>query len=287
MKASNTNKNVAPDLFYIIGINNNWKFSRKTLTVLVFFLISLFLGLIGTVLYQYLYYHSIFVKVQQRYDAQKLQTNNLQDNLEKLERQYLVLKQEIDKKDFIISMTQELSVENTEENSLSKKNEKKALQEISNLQNTLDARETEIRNLENQNKKSAQKIQAMLQRIADLKQKIRDETENVASASLQPDLVIEQFTAAHESNLVSIQFNLKSLGNRSQAGYIMILPVREEEQDQKIELDIENAESFSIKRFRTISKEFSQSADQPMMALRIAVWSRDKKKLLDQIFSLK
>ncbi|MBF0288813.1 MAG: hypothetical protein HQM14_13440 [SAR324 cluster bacterium] len=286
MKTSIARKNINPELFYFIGMNNNWEFSRRTLTALVFLLIGLFLGLIGIIIYQYLHYDSIFIQAQEQYKAQQLQTSNLQENLRKLKRQYLILKQEIDKKDFIISMSQDSSTERPKGQLFWRNNEKKTLQEISNLQNSVNTKEDAIQNLKSQNRASVQQIQTMLQKIADLKRKIREQAEKAAATPVKSDLELEQFNATYESNQISVHFNLTSLGNRSQAGYIMILPVHQEQPNQKIELDIEKAESFSIRRFRKFSAEFPKDTQQPFTAVQVTVWDRNRQKLLDQSFPL-
>ena len=286
---------VTKETFYFVGPKTNWKFSRDQLVALAIFSVGIFLAIIGITTYQHFFYQSLFAKLQQQIKEQSIKNQELERNSKELEQQHIVFEQQIDQKKFLLSLAQKVSPSDKQKDATLQEKEETFLKEILAKKKILEDQTAQIENLKSQSRQSLRKVRFLKKKAQDLEKQLEAQKEQlperpttvppttIPSRLVQPvGLMIDQFIMTAKDNSISIQFNLRNISDEVHSGYIMILALREEELDQTILLDPDTTETFTIRRFRSFSKDFVQTPTTPYIAISLIVWDRNHKKLLEQ-----
>ena len=279
--------------FLFVGPKSSWKISRTRLVVLCAFASGLLALLIAISIFQFFSYHTLVAELRINYENQMTTNQQLRSNLKELEEEQLVLERQVDQKKFLLAVTKKPdSIIKKEDETALQTKEKELLQEITDLQNTLNARANRIVELEAQNKQSQSAIQELFQKIPLVKRQVLSQSTTTPFASIPSqtipplDLMIDQFRMTVKKKSIEVQFNIRNTGNKTQAGFVIVRALRQEELGEEIPFNRSQSMRFVIKRYRPFSKTFKQTSTNPYIALRLIVWDLNENRLLEEHYAV-
>ncbi len=277
--------------YYIIGPRRNWEIDRSTFMVGGALLSIILFALIFAPIYQYFIHEFTSASLEKAYETQKSTTQKLETNLEQLQQNLLALQKELDDKNTSLGNLQTIQTLDTKAQLATKEKVFNYQLETNNLLTNIKKKDAQIKELKEQQNKSTEQIQSLSAHISNLEKLLKEPpTKKVTdiSSSLpknnQTPLIIDQFQINSDENMISVRFNLRNTGNKAQSGYVSITPLLKEQLNKKLIFNNRDTLSFLIKRFRLFSKEFEKSEPLSFAAIRIIVWDRNKKNLLNQNF---
>lgn len=290
---------VTNEIFYFVSPKTNWKFNRNQFIVLGCLLVGLFITILALSIYQHFSYQSLFTNLHQQEKKQRSVNQELQQNLKVFEQQHIVLKQQIDQKDFLLSLVQKDSSIDKEKEETLREKETEFLQTIADKQKELATKSTTLDELQSQFKQSLRRIRFLSNINEELEKQWQNRKKQIQetptsippptipSVIIQPlRVIIDQFQMSPKEDSVSIQFNLKNISNEVQTGFILIHALQEEELGQEILFDTDKAMTFTIRRFRRFTQDFVQPQTHPYLAIALVVWDRSYQKLLEEHYPI-
>ena len=276
--------------FLFVGPKRSWKINCIRLYVLGTFAIILFLLLFGISIFQLFFYRTVVAKLQNAYENQSSTNEQLSDVIKDIEEKHLVLERQVDQKKFLLAVTKKPDSFKKEDETVLPAKEKELLQEIMELQNTLNAREGQIADLEAQNIQSHNTVLQLFQKIPLVKKQVLSQSTSgfvasIPSQAIIPiEVMVDQFQMTVKRNSIQVQFNIRNTGKNTQAGYVIVRALREDEIGDQIPFKRRETMRFVIRRFRPFSKSFKQNSTNPYVALRVIVWDISEKRLLEEQF---
>ena len=282
------------DTYYFVGPKTNWKFRPKKLIVLGGVFAGIGITIIGFSIYQHFSSQSLIASLEQQEQQQQSLNQELEHNLKTLEEEHIGLEQQIDQKEFLLSLAQKNVPSDSEEDVSLREKENELLQTIAEKKQEFDTKTTTLDERQGQFKEMLSKIRFLSQKREELAEQLQVRINQrkkppstpppttIPTLIIQPvSLTIDQFQMRSLEDTISLQFNLKNIGDEVQRGFIMIAALHEEELGQEIVFDADKTLKFTIRRFRTFTKEFVQSQPAPYLAIALVVWDRKHHKLLE------
>ncbi|MGK5094040.1 hypothetical protein WDW89_18755 [Deltaproteobacteria bacterium TL4] len=266
---------------YIVGPKKNWELSRTHLLAIVGVLGGIFLTLVGFSTYLYLMGQYQTEKLQQRYQEEKLKTEKLQENFNRLEHEF---------EEKLTQLRQQLQERPEPEN-------QPVPQTASGVQLRLKEKDTFIKDLQEQQQQLILENQQLKDKVQFADDQNLPDSPIQLSASISPismlsspgseEVTVEQFRYGFsEPNQMKVQLHLKNLTDVIQSGFVRILPVYKSQLVTDIPFKRYQVTSFSIRRFRSFEKEITNNTDKPYTSVRVTVWGKNQEKLLDQYYPL-
>jgi len=277
--------------YYIIGPRRNWEIDQSTFIVVSALLATIFFVLLFVPISQYFLHEATSASLQKTYETQKSTTEKLETNLEQLQQKILALQKKLDEKNTSLANLKTIQKSDTQAQLATKEKVFNYQLEANNLLTGIKKKDSQIKKLEAQQKKYSQQIQSLSAHISNLeklfKEKPTQKTTDIASLlpkNNQTSLLIDQFQIRSDKNIIAVNFKLRNTGDKTQSGYVSIAPILKEQLNKKLGFNNSDTLSFLIRRFRPFSQEFEKSPNLSFVAIRVTVWDRNKKNLLNQNF---
>lgn len=284
-------QNFPKEMFYLVGPKFSWKFSRNLLKGGGIFAGVVFFSLIIGSIYQYFFYQSLFQEINEQQTQQTAQTQGLGQQIQELEQKHVTLEQQIDQKNFLLSMTKQPDLVKQQDGKIFRQQESEKLRQIADLKKERDRKTKQVALLQEEEKKADKKIEVLFEQIAKLTRDLQKQP-SVSSSSIPSfqaksfDLIIDQFRFTANNQALAVQFNLRNIGNTPRSGRIMVRALRDNEANQSIPFELEETVTFRIRRFRAFTRDFVQSRENPYTAIRMIAWDTKRNKVLEEHYPI-